>query len=107
VQRLLFGVLHPLDVHVFTSEEFEDMAHEELSFTWNIARQARLYHWSEEARRRVPSLLPRATGSHAQPMDAVGPHLANTKPLREQEYNGDETANAVCDSYVSPRGDLT
>jgi predicted nucleotidyltransferase len=57
VRRLLFGILHPLDVHVFTSGEFEDTVNEELSFTWVIARQARLYHWTEEARRLVPSLL--------------------------------------------------
>jgi predicted nucleotidyltransferase len=60
VKRLLFGVFHPLDVHVFTPDEFEDTVFEELSFTWVIARQARLYHWTEEARRLVPSLLPRA-----------------------------------------------
>jgi predicted nucleotidyltransferase len=60
VQRLLFGVLHPLDVHVFTPEEFEDTVYEELSFTWVIARQARLYHWSEEAGKLVPSLVARA-----------------------------------------------
>jgi predicted nucleotidyltransferase len=59
VQRLLFGVLHPVDVHVFTPGEFEDSVYEELSFTWVIVRQARLYHWSEEAGRLVPSLLAR------------------------------------------------
>ena len=56
MRRLLFGVLHPLDVHVFTPAEFEDSAYEPLSFAWVIARQARLYHWTEEARQRVPSL---------------------------------------------------
>jgi predicted nucleotidyltransferase len=56
VQRLLFGILHPLDVHVFTSEEFEDTVYEEQSFTWIIARQARLYYWAEEARKLIPSL---------------------------------------------------
>jgi predicted nucleotidyltransferase len=60
VRRLLFGVLHPLDVHVFTPDEFEETAYEVLSFTWVIARQARLYHWTEAAARLVPSLLPRA-----------------------------------------------
>ncbi len=59
VGRLLFRVLHPLDVHVFTPEEFEETVHEELSFTWIIARQARLYHWADGAERLVPSLLPR------------------------------------------------
>jgi predicted nucleotidyltransferase len=49
VQRLLFGVLHPLDVHVFTPREFEDTVYEVQSFTWIIARQARLYHWTDEA----------------------------------------------------------
>ena len=60
VQRLLFGVFHPLDVHVFTPGEFEEAVYEELSFTWFIAKQARLYHWTEEAGRLVPSLLLRA-----------------------------------------------
>jgi predicted nucleotidyltransferase len=60
VQRLLFGTFYPLDVHVFTPEEFEDTVYEELSFTWVIARQARLYHWTDEAKRLVPSLLQRA-----------------------------------------------
>jgi predicted nucleotidyltransferase len=57
VQRLLFGVLHPLDLHVFTPQEFEETVYEELSFTWVIVRQARLYHCTEEAKRLVPSLL--------------------------------------------------
>ncbi len=61
VGRLLFGILHPLDIHVFTPAEFEETVHEELSFTWIIARQARLYHWAEGAERVVPSLLPRRT----------------------------------------------
>jgi len=60
VRRVLFGILHPVDVHVFTPEEFEDTVYEELSFTWVIARQARLYHWTDEAGRRIPSLAPRA-----------------------------------------------
>jgi len=59
VQRLIFGTLHPVDVHVFTPDEFEDSVCRELSFTWVIARQARLYHWTVEAARLVPSLLPR------------------------------------------------
>jgi predicted nucleotidyltransferase len=57
VRRLLFGVLHPLDIHVFTPAEFEAAAQEALSFAWVIARQARLYYWTEEARRRVPALF--------------------------------------------------
>jgi predicted nucleotidyltransferase len=57
MRSLLFGVLHPLDIHVFTPAEFEDSAYETLSFAWVIARQARLYHATEEARRRVPSLF--------------------------------------------------
>jgi uncharacterized protein len=63
VQRLVFGVLYPLDVHVFTPEEFEETAYEEQSFTWIVAKQARLYHWSEEARRRVPALSSRVPQS--------------------------------------------
>lgn len=57
LRRFLFGVLHPIDLHVFTPEEFENTAYEELSFAWVIARQARIYHWTEEARHRVPSLF--------------------------------------------------
>jgi predicted nucleotidyltransferase len=59
VRRLLFGVLHPIDPHIFTPEEFEATAYEELSFTWVIARQARLYHFQAEAGALVPSLVPR------------------------------------------------
>lgn len=59
VKRQLFGFLHPMDVHVFTSMEFEESVYEELSFSWVIARQARLYHWSEEAKNLVPSLFVR------------------------------------------------
>jgi predicted nucleotidyltransferase len=58
VMRHLFGVLHPMDPHVFTPEEFEAGAREEQSFIWIIIRQARLYHWNQEAARLVPSLLP-------------------------------------------------
>ena len=70
VQRLLFGVLHPLDVHVFTPEEFEETAYEVLSFTWVIARQARLYHWTDAAAQRLPSLLPRVAACRAQVTDS-------------------------------------
>jgi predicted nucleotidyltransferase len=59
VRRLLYHVLHPLDVHVFTPDEFEDSAYDYQSFTWIIARQARLYHWDDEAEHAIPSLLPR------------------------------------------------
>jgi predicted nucleotidyltransferase len=64
VQRLLFGIIHPVDVHVFTPAEFEDTVYEPLSFTWVIQRQARLYHWTEAANRLVPSLALRAAGRH-------------------------------------------
>jgi predicted nucleotidyltransferase len=64
VKRLLFGVLHPLDIFVFTPREFEERAYEEQSFTWMIVQQARLHHWTEEARRLVPSLFTRVS---AQP----------------------------------------
>ncbi|MGA9671981.1 MAG: nucleotidyltransferase domain-containing protein [Terracidiphilus sp.] len=60
IHRLLFGVLHPLDVHIFTPQEFEDTVYDEQSFTWIIVRQARLYHWIEDAAKAVPSLAPRA-----------------------------------------------
>ncbi|MEP6862941.1 MAG: nucleotidyltransferase domain-containing protein [Deltaproteobacteria bacterium] len=59
IARLLFGVLHPIDAHVFTPAEFEDTVDEHLSFTWVIARQARIYHWGDGADRAVPSLAPR------------------------------------------------
>src|ERR1700730_13650279 len=59
VRRLLFCAVPPLDVHIFTPQEFEDTVYEELSFTWVIARQARLYHWSDEAKKLIPSLLAR------------------------------------------------
>ena len=65
IQRVLFAVLHPLDIHVFTPEEFEAEAYEHLSFAWVIVRQARLYHWTAEARRRVPSLHAAMTGAGA------------------------------------------
>jgi predicted nucleotidyltransferase len=72
VQRLLFGIIHPLDVHVFTPEEFEDSAYEELSFTWVIVKQARVYHWTEMARSLVPSLLPRVAWTEARLKKADG-----------------------------------
>lgn len=59
VARLLFGVMHPLDLHVFTPEQFQETVDEELSFEWVITRQARIYHWSPEADRLVPSLVAR------------------------------------------------
>jgi len=60
VRRLLFGILHPLDIFVFTPEEFEASVYEEQSFTWMIVKQARLYHWADEADGLVPSLLLKA-----------------------------------------------
>ena len=66
VHRLLFHVLHPLDVHVFTPAEFEESVYEYQSFTWFIARQACLYHWDGEAEQAIPSLVPQATASQAQ-----------------------------------------
>lgn len=63
VRRLLFDVLYPLDVHVFTPAKFEDSVYEYQSFTWVIARQARLYHWEPEAGQAVPSLRSRAAAS--------------------------------------------
>ena len=55
VRRILFGVLQPLDIHVFTPQEFEETVHEELSFTWVIVRQARLYYWKKGTGDFVPS----------------------------------------------------
>src|SRR6266700_2748318 len=42
--RCLVGIFQPLDVHVFTPEEFEEEAPKELSFVWIIVRQARILH---------------------------------------------------------------
>ena len=60
VRSLLLGVFHPMDIRVFTAPEFEETVYNYLSFTWIIARQARLYHWTAEAAHAVPSLRPRA-----------------------------------------------
>ncbi len=57
IRSLLFGVVHPIDIHVFTPKEFEETAYEYLSFTWVIVHQARLYHVTEDAKTRVPSLF--------------------------------------------------
>jgi predicted nucleotidyltransferase len=57
IRNLLFGVVHPIDIHVFTPKEFEETAYEYLSFTWVIVRQAKLYHVAEGAKKRVPSLF--------------------------------------------------
>ena len=67
VHRLLFDVLHPLDVLVFTPAEFEESAYAYQSFTWVIARQARLYHWDGAADQAIPSLAPRAMANHRDP----------------------------------------
>jgi predicted nucleotidyltransferase len=60
VRRLLMSVFHPMDIRVFTAAEFERTVYDYLSFTWVVAKQARLYHWTEEAAFLVPSLLPRS-----------------------------------------------
>jgi len=67
VRRLLLNVFHPMDIRVFTAPEFEGTVYKYLSFTWVVARQARLYHWSEEAAFLVPSLLPRFRGNGRNP----------------------------------------
>jgi|SRR5450755_1814169 predicted nucleotidyltransferase len=59
VRRLLFGVLHPLDIHVFEPHEFEATVYEPLSFTWVIARQAQIWHAHREAETQLPSLRER------------------------------------------------
>jgi predicted nucleotidyltransferase len=56
VKRLLFGILHPTDVFVFTPQEFEEAARVEESFAWVIVQQTRLLHWTDGATRYVPSL---------------------------------------------------
>jgi predicted nucleotidyltransferase len=57
MRRILFGVLHPMDILIYTPEEFEGTVYEHLSFEWVIAGQARLYYWTEDAPRLVPSLF--------------------------------------------------
>jgi predicted nucleotidyltransferase len=57
VCRTLYGVLHPLDVAVFTPEEFEEGAFEEYSFIWMVIKQAKLLYTSDEAVHLVPSLF--------------------------------------------------
>jgi predicted nucleotidyltransferase len=57
VRRLLEGVMHPLDIHVFTAEGFEEEAAEALSFAWVIVRQARVTHAAPAARVLVASLF--------------------------------------------------
>lgn len=72
VARLLFGVMHPIDLHVFAAHHFEDTVNEELSFTWLIARQARIYHWAGAAEHLVPSLLPRLKGASPEDGGELG-----------------------------------
>jgi hypothetical protein len=79
VHSALFGILHPLDIHVFTPEEFEETAYKWLSFTWVIAQQARIYHWTASASRRVPSLRPRA--GPAAPHRSLPTPLLISKPV--------------------------
>ncbi|WP_375758783.1 nucleotidyltransferase domain-containing protein [Corallococcus exercitus] len=42
VRSQLVGVLHPMDIVVVTPEEFEARRREEYSFTWVVARQAKV-----------------------------------------------------------------
>ena len=56
VRHAILSVLHPIDVVVVTAEKFEESVYEYMSFAWVIAKQARLYHWSNEARELLPSL---------------------------------------------------
>lgn len=58
VHRLLIGLLHPLDVVVFTPAEFEAGAYDEHAFTWTLARQAQLLWCAPQAAVAVPSLAP-------------------------------------------------
>jgi predicted nucleotidyltransferase len=59
VRRHILSILHPLDIHVFTPAEFEMEVGEYLSFAWIVARQARLYYWTDAATHMVPSLANR------------------------------------------------
>lgn len=56
-RRHLPGVLWPLDIRVFTPEDFERQALEYQSFEWVVARQAKLYYWRQDAPQLVPSLF--------------------------------------------------
>jgi predicted nucleotidyltransferase len=44
VRSLLPGVLHPMDIHVATPEEFEEARREEYSFAWVVARQIKVLY---------------------------------------------------------------
>ncbi|MEM5404425.1 nucleotidyltransferase domain-containing protein [Paraburkholderia unamae] len=59
IRRHLYGVMHPLDIHVFRPDAFEEEAAEYLSFAWVIARQARIYYASSDAQTKVPALFAR------------------------------------------------
>jgi hypothetical protein len=74
VKRVLFGIFHPVDVFVFTPQEFEEAAYEEQSFTWVIVKQARLYRWTEEASRLIPSLLSKAAQSNLRKLGGGHSH---------------------------------
>jgi predicted nucleotidyltransferase len=59
VRRALFGILHPIDIQVFSPEEFEDSVYEAQSFNWIIVQQVHIYHWTSGAAEAVPSLAQR------------------------------------------------
>jgi hypothetical protein len=59
VRWFLASVMHPLDIHVFAPAEFEAAASGAHSLAAHIAQQAKLYYWTEGARKHVPSLLVR------------------------------------------------
>jgi predicted nucleotidyltransferase len=56
VRAMLVDVSHPLDIHVFTPEEFEEAAHEEFSFIATVALQARILYSTGEFDSKLLSL---------------------------------------------------
>ena len=80
VHRLLHGVLHPLDIHVFTPAEFEQTVYENLSFAWVIVRQARVYYWSNEATQALPSFRSlREASSTCRERDAMAEGMTDVQ----------------------------
>jgi len=58
-----------VDVHVFTPAEFQSTVDEYLSFTWVIARQARIYYHTKDAVSRVPALKAAVNAPGVSPPD--------------------------------------
>ncbi len=64
VLRRLGGVLHPMDIHVFTPQEIEAALDEYLSFGWIVAHQAIYLHVAPEAEALVAKIGARTQATH-------------------------------------------